>query len=132
LVVKRTELSQKDHDELVAKIAKERFSYEDRTTYTNPDNEQNYAVDGEYPDIVAAKSGSSPIMGEVETEGSVSEEESEQWKKYAALNGCVYLYVPKSKVSDAKRIIKDKEVRITGLRSYEYVDGEFVITNIEM
>ena len=129
---KRTQLSQTEHDKLVAMIARERFSYEDRTTYTNPDGEQNYAVNGEYPDIVAVKSGDTPIMGEVETEESVTEEESEQWKRYAALSGAIYLYVPKSKVSDAKAIIKSKKIGITELRSYEYADGKFVITNVEM
>lgn len=132
MVGKRTKVSQTEHDKLVAIIAKKRFSYEDRTTYTNPNGEKNYAVDSEYPDIVAVKSESAPIMGEVETEETVSEEESEQWKRYVALDGAIYLYVPKSKVPDAKTIIKNKKVGITGLRSYKYVNGKLIITNIEM
>jgi len=132
LVEKRTELSQKEHDKLVAEIAKKRFSYEDRKTYTNPNGEKNYAVDNEYPDIVAVKSGSTPIMGEVETEETVTEEESEQWLRYAALDGAIYLYVPKSKVSDAKTIIQNRKIGISGLRSYEYVNDKLVIQNIEV
>ena len=132
MVEKRKELSQKGHDKVVADVAKERFSYKDRTTYTNPNGEKNYAVDSEYPDIVAVKSGSTPIMGEVETEETVSEEESKQWKTYAALDGTIYLYVPKSKVVDAKTIIKNKKIGIEGLRSFEYIDDKLVIKDIEM
>ena len=132
MVEKRTDPSQKNHDKLVAKIAKKRFSYNDRTTHTNPNGEKNYAVDSKYPDIVAVKSESTPLMGEVETEESVSEEESKQWESYAALDGAIYLYVPKSKVSEAKTIIENKGIGITGLRSYEYVDDKLVIKNIEI
>jgi hypothetical protein len=126
----RTNPEQLEHDKLVAAIATERFSYSDRTTYTNPNGEKNYAVNGEYPDIVAVKSGDNPIMGEVETESSVNEEESDQWKSYAALPGYIYLYVPKSKASDARTIINSESIGITGLRSYEYVNGKLVITNV--
>jgi hypothetical protein len=130
LVKKRTKAKQKEHDKLVAKIAKKRFSYDDRTTYTNPNGEKNHAVDNEYPDIVAVKKEVVPGMGEVETAKTVSGDESKQWKKYATLDGSFYLYVPKSKVSEAEKIIKEKEIEITGLRSYEYDDDKLVIENI--
>lgn len=132
MVKKRTDANQKEHDKLLAIIAKKRFSYDDRTTHTNPNGEKNHAVDSEYPDIVAVKSGTTPVMGEVETKKSVSEEESEQWKRYAALDGVIYLYVPQSKVSDAETIIKDKKIGITGLRSHEYDNDKLVIKNIEI
>lgn len=133
MVAKRTELSQTEHDDLVALIAKKRFSYTDGSvTYTNPNGEKNCAVDDQYPDIVVVKDKSVQRIGEVETEETVTENEAEQWKTYAALNKYFYLYVPKSKVADAKTIIKSKNVGITGLRSFEYVDDELVIKNIEI
>ncbi len=71
-------------------------------------------------------------MGEVETESSVNEEESDQWKKYSALSGAIYLYVPESNVADAKTIVNCNKIGIAGLRSYEYVNGKLVITNITL
>lgn len=132
MVAKRTELNQKKHDKLVEKIAEKRFSYDDRTTHTNPNGEKNYAVDDEYPDIVAVKSESNPIMGEVETDETVNKEESKQWKRYAALDGSIYLYVPKSEVSDAKTLIQNGKIGISGLRSFHSDNGKLTITNIDM
>ncbi len=40
----RTQPEQLEHDKLVAAIATERFSYDDRTTHTNPNGEKNYPV----------------------------------------------------------------------------------------
>jgi hypothetical protein len=89
-------------------------------------------VDSEYPDIVAVKDKTVVAIGEVETEESVNEEEARQWISYAAFKINFYLYVPKSKVSDAVNLIKSKKIGVAGLRSYEYVDNKLVVTNIQI
>lgn len=133
MVEKRSELSQEEHDKLVSEIAKKRFSYKDGSvTYANPNGEKNFAVDDQYPDIVVVKDETVQTIGEVETEETITENEAEQWETYATLNDYFYLYVPKTKVADAKTIIENKKVGIKGLRSYEYVSDELVIKNIEI
>ena len=133
MVGKRKELTQKEHDKLVSEIAKRRFSYNDGSiTYVNPNGEKNFAVDDQYPDIVVAMDESVQTIGEVETEETVTEDEAEQWKTYARLNDYFYLYIPKSKVADAKTIIKTKKIGIRGLRSFEYVDDKLVIKKVEI
>lgn len=130
---KRATLSQQEHDKIVAEIAKVRFSYTDGTkTYTNPDGEKNFPVDSEYPDIVAVKDHIVAAIGEVETEETVNEEEAEQWISYANFKINFYLYVPKSKVSDAISLIKSRKIGVAGLRSYEYVNSKIVVTDIQI
>lgn len=133
MVAKRTELNQKEHDKLVSEVAKQRFSYKDGTvTHKNPNGEKNCAVDNEYPDIVAVKDKNVFAIGEVETEETVTDNEAKQWISYAALSKYFYLYVPKSKIADAKTIIKNKKVGIKGLRSFEYANDKLVIKDVEI
>ncbi len=55
----------------------------------------------------------------------------EKWKKYASLGVDFYLYVPLEKVADAKRLLKDVELK--GLRAYRTTEGgKFYISNIEL
>jgi len=121
-MVKREILEQNLHDKAVADIAKERFSYNDGTkTYTNPGTEKNYAVNNFYPDIVIVKDASVIAIGEVETESTVTPEPAEeQWKPYGLKITYFHLYVPYVKVSEAKKIIREKQIRLKGLRAYLY------------
>jgi len=134
-MVQREPSEQETHDKAIADIVKERFSYTDGTkTFINPSIEKNYAVDNLFPDIVAVKDASVVAIGEVETESTVSlQHAEEQWKQYGLKVEYFYLYVPKEKVSEAQEIIRQKQIRLKGLRSYFYnLQGKIQIKNIPL
>ena len=135
----RTVEEQSYHDEIVLLIARARYRFYDKTTYTNLNGERNMSaglVRGEeqYPDIVAVEdfTGKPIIIAEIETENMVNDIEVRQWEDYASLNLNFYLYVPTSRVDDAISLIDSEGLRdeIRGLRRYTYVNGEIQINNL--
>ena len=126
------------HDRALELIARERYSFTDRITYRNP-NDRRAMSAGEvggkdqYPDIVVvSKLRRALIICEVETESSVNEEEVSQWLDFSSLGIPFYLYIPRSKAEEAKRLIDSADLRekIKGLRTYELGRGEIFIDDI--
>ena len=126
--VARNEEEQESHDKAVANIAAVRFSFPDNDnpnlrTFTNSNGEQNKGVkSGDeviYPDIVTVETGNNtaPMLGEVETSISVTDDEGAQWKKYSRACQPFYLYVRESYASEAKRILRSQGIRCAGLRT---------------
>ena len=119
---KREKLTQGLHDWVIKKTIEKQYGdlkKKGRKIYTNPNNEKNYDVKGLYPDIVvySPKTEKVTMIDEIET--VVGEIEKNQWEDYAKLkvpNFCVT--VPKSEVSNAKKIIKDNKIAIDSLWSY--------------
>lgn len=135
----RTVEEQSYHDEIVVLIARARYRFYGKTTYTNLNGERNMSaglVRGEeqYPDIVAVEdfTGKPIIIAEIETESMVNDIEIRQWEDYASLNLNFYLYVPTSRVDDAISLIDSEGLRdeIRGLRRYTYVNGKIQINNL--
>jgi len=135
----RTSEEQRYHDQIIMIIARTRYQFYGKTTYTNLHEEKNMSAgtvrgQEQYPDIVAIDdfTGKPSLIAEIETESTVNESESQQWDDYASLNLNFYLYVPTSNVDDAIGIIDSEGLRseILGLRRYTLVDGNVQITNI--
>ncbi len=135
----RTVEEQHYHDEIVVLVARARYKFFDKTTYTNLSGEKNISagsVNGQeqYPDIVAVEdfTGKPAVIAEIETESLVSENEVQQWEDYASLNLNFYIYVPTSKVTEAMDIIDSEGLRdkILGLRRYALVNEELEINKI--
>src|SRR5690349_19740289 len=93
--------SQSIHDQWVAAIARDQFSFPLQPTWrtsTNPGSFKRQAVRfgsvEAFPDIVVADSTNRlVIVAEVETSESVNEIEARQWRQYSAAQ-LFYLYVP--------------------------------------
>jgi hypothetical protein len=135
----RTAEEQHYHDEIVVLVARARYKFYDKTTYTNLNEEKNMSagsVNGQeqYPDIVAVEdfTAKPKIIAEIETDSLVSENEVQQWEDYASLNLNFYLYVPTSKVTETIDVIDSEGLRdrILGLRRYELINGELQINKI--
>jgi len=132
---------QESHDKLVKLVAESgRYTSENYTMYTNPNGPSQWQKSAgkvndeeQYPDIVGISktTNNSTIIAEIETETSVTEEESQQWKDYAKLGISFYLYVPLANVEDAKKLLKEKNITIKGLRGYEVKDEKITIHDIE-
>lgn len=136
------EPNQESHDKVVKLVAESgRYTSENYTTYTNPNGPSQWQKSAgkvndeeQYPDIVGiSKTTNNPtIIAEIETETSVTEEESQQWKDYAKLGIAFYLYVPNTKVEDAKKLLSSKKITIKGLRGYEVDNGKIKISDIPL
>jgi len=134
----RIKEDQENHDKVIELVKNKRYISENYTAYTNPNGEQNKSAgkvnnEDQYPDIVGISNTTNnpTIIAEIEIEASVTEKESQQWRDYATLGTAFYLYVPNTKVEDAKKLLQSKNITIKGLRGYEVKDGKITIHDIE-
>lgn len=135
----REKENQESHDKLIELVKNRRYISESYIPYINPNSKQNKSAgkvnnEEQYPDIVGiSKKANEPIIiAEIETETSVTKEESQQWKDYATLGIAFYLYVPKAKVEDAKKLLSSKKITVKGLRDYEVDNEKIKISDIPL
>jgi len=122
------------HERAVQDIARQRFafpnpSYRDYKTYTNvPKRSMGVAMGGgavAYPDIVVvqAPENYAKLLGEVETDDTVSEDVARyRWLPFAEL-APLYLYVPVGRGDDARRLCRRLKVPVVGIRTWRYAVG---------
>lgn len=130
------------HDKAVADIAKIRFPFPDKDhqnwkTYLNePNQTKGIKMNGNtaYPDIVVVDTQKkiAEMIGEIESDSSVNEDEVAQWKEYSKAANSFFLYVPKDKVDDAKHLLINNKVNISGLRAWQYDSSKITVTNVEL
>jgi hypothetical protein len=128
------------HDRTIAQVARQRFAYPGSghpswKTYLNePEHTKGVSAqpDTVYPDIVVADERNVVMqLGEIETEMTMNEAETEQWKKYYSLCSSFYLYVPANLREAAVQLIASRRVQLGGLRLYSYdTQGSLLITNV--
>jgi len=124
---KRSPQEQELHDLAVRRICRARFAGSPAwEAYTNPGDTERYALvlpDGArlYPDIIARRKGAhiSTYLAEVETESTVTERESEQWARFAALGRRFLLFVPAGSLLRARELCQQRKVNVHGYRVYE-------------
>lgn len=116
------------HQEIIDLLKKSIYNYPNTSrpslmTFTNHPIKNKVIRDLEgneyFPDIVIINTLNNKIVmiGEVETESSLNEVETEQWKKFTTLSAVFYLYYPKgfyAKISDLS-----KKVPLTGFFEYQ-------------
>jgi len=129
------------HEKIVSLIARARFPYPDEKhpqwkTYVNsPDLTMGIDTTPEpvYPDILVIDDvkREAVMIGEVETETTVSEERAKDWEKYATLAPTFYIYVPEDRKDAALGLLGSKGIRYTGLRGYSYgKDGKLALSKV--
>jgi len=139
--VSRSSQEKSLHDKAVADVAKVRLSFPDNDrpnwkTYLNePDQTMAVNVHNNnkiYPDILVVDKlkNQVAILGEVETEATVTSEEAEQWKEYSNATNTFYLYIPKGTEATAKKLIADNSITVAGLRTWQYNSNGIVITDV--
>lgn len=106
IISTRTTQNQSLHDRVISYIAStlDRVKYD---IYTNPGQEQNWHIRGQFPDVLLTPKGSKSVQFvlEVETSDTITAEEARtQWKEYANLPGTFYLIVPRESLALAKII----------------------------
>ncbi|MFI5461712.1 MAG: hypothetical protein ACHRXM_40525 [Isosphaerales bacterium] len=119
----------------VAQIARQRFGYPDASnpglqTYVNlPDRSlgvRDTTGSMVYPDIVVVDSRTTEvrILAEVETVRSLEDAADlmEKWKAFSRL-GPLYLFIPMSRLDEARSRLKTAGVRPAALRAWRYMAG---------
>ena len=127
------------HDAIVRVIANQRFRFPNqehpnwRTCVNEPEKTMGIgSTDPIYPDIVVVEGPNNTLVmiGEIETEETVTSEHATQWSDYGSKCGTIYLYDPESALATARSIIGASQIRVAGLRSYSVNQmGELLITN---
>lgn len=119
--------NQNEHDSVIQAA----FSNLDKTNYnvyTNPNQQKNTHINGNYPDIIITLKNDNHVkfIIEVETADSVNNSEVNQWGKYSKLGGIFYLLVPYSCRQTAEKL-----VRMNGIKArfgtYRVLNGRYVI-----
>jgi hypothetical protein len=109
----RTEEEQTEHD-LVIEATVEQFANSAKyVILPNPGTEKNVAIGHQYPDIVVTEKGSAKVrlVIEVETTDTVGEQELDHWRGLAGLGPPLYLLVPYTATTDAKRLCADASIK---------------------
>jgi len=107
-MAKRTPEKQAEHDLVVNTSYKTWVDRGDVKAYANPGDMHNFSVAGVYyPDIVVTDLNNNfYLIEEVETEDTVTLEESQQWKVFAGFGVLLNLIVPQAKLEEAQQLIK--------------------------
>lgn len=111
----RSTRAQTAHDVVITKLeAQLATKYSGDDVWTNPGQEKNYEVDGVWPDVVLTdKRGRVRAVYEVETADTFTEEHAiEQWIDYSLLDVPFYLVVPKDREREARRLVRELEIRV--------------------
>jgi len=125
------------HDQVVGASASTYTKMEESgyKVSSNPNGYQNQYVgprtNPQYPDVVVwypsepgSTGGTAHTIEEIETEGSVNEEEASQWAAYAALNVVFRLIVPTQSAPEARRILDNQRLTTVELWTWEKsIDG---------
>lgn len=129
----RTPEEQSLHLRLVQEIAKRSFAYPDERrpeliTVVNQPAPSAYVKSPESdlaPDIVILNANTkfASAVAEVETVGTVTEEESDQWKKLSLACNNLFIYVPEEKATDAQKMLAAKEITYSALIGYKLSEG---------
>ncbi len=114
----RSQQAWAEHDRIVGASAYT-WIRDDRIVHTNPGGFKNFSVNGEsFPDVIVTSLQNQLIaVEEIETEDSVTDEESKQWIEYAAFGVSFNLIVPVGKLADAQILVNTKgidNIRIQG------------------
>jgi hypothetical protein len=92
------------HDWVIRKI-KEKNSRIYSEVNINPAEEQNFELDGKYPDVVLVNHGQVVNVIEVDTKETVSEDSIEKWKALSELGSKLTLIVPKEDQNKARDLV---------------------------
>jgi len=92
------------HDWVIRKIEeKNRRIYSE--VNINPADEQNFDINGKYPDVVLVNHGQVVSVIEVDTKETVDEESTGKWKALSELGVKLTLIVPKEEQNKARDLV---------------------------
>jgi hypothetical protein len=115
-------------DDLIGQIAVQTVNTNIFDVYTNTRQQQQRAVKGHYPSIVAVGRTSKRVVfvGVVETAETLHNfyAAGQRWRALALLQAGMYIYVPRGYCADARTLCLRETIRISDFRHYWFdADG---------
>lgn len=120
--------TQNEHDSVI-QAAYNNLDKINHRVYTNPNQQKNTSINGQYPDIIITPAGDKTVkfVIEVETSESVNTNEVPQWKTYSQLGGSFYLLVPLSSKAIAEVLCRQNGIKVR-FGTYRFQDGRYIIS----
>jgi hypothetical protein len=120
-------LTQNEHDHVI-QAAYNNLDKINHRVYTNPSQQKNTRINGQYPDIIITPFGDNTVkfVIEVETSESVNNNEVNQWKSYSKLGGTFYLLVPYSSKALAELLCRQNGVKAR-FGTYRFQNERYII-----
>ncbi|MBC7328276.1 hypothetical protein H5T87_09235 [bacterium] len=116
---------------------KQRFDNPGWEVFTNVGErkERGIRVEGNvlYPHIVVLKMDSNELVGvgEIETDETFDTSKTTRWQMLSRVAPVVWLYVPKSRSEEARKLLKEFKLKKVLLRSWEIDEnGNILITDL--
>jgi hypothetical protein len=119
--------TQNEHDSVI-QAAYNNLDKINHRVYTNPNQQKNTSINGQYPDIIITPAGDNTVkfVIEVETSDSVNTNEVQQWKTYSQLGGTFYLLVPFASKALAELLCRQNGVKAR-FGTYRVQNGRYII-----
>jgi hypothetical protein len=110
----------RSHDWVLEKTVQEFYSSDGKIVHKNPNQQKNADIDGFYPDIIVCdKNGNVKTIDEIETEESITDSETEQWKNFSRLDvGHFSLTVPEEKVNELLQLLAKHSISVSSVWAY--------------
>jgi hypothetical protein len=116
----------RSQDDLIEQIARQTVNEAIFDVYINTRKQQQRAVKGQYPSIVAVGRTSKRVefVGMVETTQSLHNfyAAGQRWRVMAPLQAGMYIYVPKGYCADARTLCLRETIHISDFRHYWFDD----------
>jgi hypothetical protein len=123
----RNPQGQNEHDSVIL-AAYNNLDKINHKVYTNPNQQKNTSINGQYPDIIITPINDNTVkfVIEVETADSVNNMEVDQWRNYSKLGGSFYLLVPFNTRTTAELLCHQNNIKAR-FGTYKIENGQFII-----
>jgi hypothetical protein len=123
----RNYISQNEHDNVI-QAAYNNLDKINHKIYTNPNQQKNTSINGNYPDIIITPANDNTVKFtiEVETPDSVNNTEVNQWRTYSQLGGIFYLLVPYASKNTAELLCRQNNIKAR-FGTYRIQNGRYII-----
>jgi|DewCreStandDraft_4_1066084.scaffolds.fasta_scaffold24160_2 hypothetical protein len=123
----RTPQNQRLHDTLIETLKSVYLHKKEADeVFINPGDAKNTNVKGLYPDVIVKFKYKNVVIFEIETEDTITEAETLQWKQFYEAFGSFYLLVPDYAEAQAKNLLTKSGLTKIVLLSYKWADNKLV------
>jgi hypothetical protein len=126
-----------EQEKLVREIIRQRFDNPAWEVFCNVGERKERGIrigpNVLYPNIVVLKMDSSEVVGVgvVETEETIDPQSANRWQMLSKAFPSFWLYIPKSKLEETRKLLQERKIKNVVLRSWE-VDEKGTVTIIEL